>query len=81
MKIVSNIIGIIGVVLMLAAFFLSQRGTITIRDPRYLWMNLTGAVAVIFSLFWAWNLPAFLIESAWAVISAYGIITSKQKNL
>jgi hypothetical protein len=73
-----NLVGITGVLLMLAAYFLSQRGALTVHDARYLWLNLLGAVAVVFSLFREWNLPAFLIESAWAAISAYSLIRRKQ---
>ena len=64
---------------MLAAYFMSQKGTLTIQDSRYLWMNLLGAFGVLFSLIWAWNLPAFLIESAWAAISGYSIMKQRRK--
>lgn len=75
----ANIIGTMGVISMLAAYFFSQRGTMTIQDPVYLWMNCLGALGVLFSLFWAWNFPAFLIETAWAAISAWGLIKLRQK--
>ena len=77
MEIIANIIGIAGVIAMLLAYFLSQRGKMSINDANYLWLNFLGAVAVVFSLFWTWNLPSFLIESAWAAISLHSIIKKK----
>lgn len=74
---VSNVTGIAGVVSMLAAYILLQRGAVMALDRRYLWMNCLGAVAVMFSLLWAWNLPSFLVETAWAGISAYSLLRSK----
>lgn len=75
----TNFIGIIGVLLMLASFFMSQQGTLTVNEPRYLWMNFIGAFFVVISLFCEWNLPSFFIETAWAAISGYGIIKLRQK--
>jgi len=75
-----NTIGTFGVLLMLAAYGLLQRGKLHMHDLRYLWMNLSGALLVLVSLYQAWNLPAFLIESAWAAISAYSILTVKKKT-
>lgn len=75
-----NSVGTIGVLLILVAYYLSQRGTMTIRDPGYLWMNFIGALGIVFSLFWNWNLPAFLMESAWAGISMWGLVKLRQKK-
>jgi hypothetical protein len=74
-----NIIGIVGMLLFLAAYYLLQQDALSAHDPRYLWMNFTGSIAVLASLLWAWNLPSFLLESAWAIISAYGLIRLRRK--
>ena len=68
-----------GVISMLVAYFLSQSGALSIRSPKYLWMNMLGALGVVFSLHWDWNFPAFLIESAWAAVSGYGILKSRKR--
>lgn len=75
----ADLIGIAGVTAMLVAYYMSLRGLIDVNDPRYLWMNLLGSLAVVFSLLWAWNLPAFLIDSTWAAISAYSILRLRRK--
>jgi len=43
-------------------------------------MNLFGALAVLVSLIGKFNLPVFVLESAWSVISAYGIWQSAQRR-
>ena len=76
----ANLVGTGGVLSLLVAYFMAQRGTLTVNDIRYLWMNLGGAIAILFSLIWEWNFPAFLIEAAWAGISAYSIMKLKQNK-
>jgi len=73
-----NTIGLVGVAMMLAAFFSLQVGKITPQAPFYLWCNLIGALAVIVSLCRFWNLSSFVIECFWAAISLWGIIKRKR---
>lgn len=75
-----NSIGMMGMALFLVAYFLLQRETFTSHDPRYLWMNFAGSIAVILSLIRFWNFPVFLLESAWAVISAQGLIKAMRNK-
>ena len=74
MGIFADIVGNIGVVCFLLAYFLLQRGTILHNHLSYLLLNLVGALLLIFSLLINWNLSAFLLEVAWAFISIWGII-------
>ncbi len=73
MELFANIVGNIGVVCFLGAFLLLQKGKITHTGGIYLGLNLAGALLVLFSLTVHWNLPAFVLEAAWAIISMYGI--------
>jgi len=70
-----DIIGLLGVCCFLYAYFLLQTSRTTPTSPFYLYLNLGGAVMVMISLLFKWNLPAFLLEAAWAMISMYGIFT------
>lgn len=72
-----NIVGIAGVLSMLTAYYWLQQGKVTSHQPLYLWMNFTGGLAVLFSLFLHWNLPAFLMELAWVLISAHSLFWRK----
>lgn len=74
MRDASNEVGIIGVILVLVAYFLLQWGKLRSDGFLYSFINLIGAVGIIYSLFFEWNLSAFVIESVWILISLYGII-------
>jgi hypothetical protein len=66
--------GYIGVVLVLLAYLLLQARALPGHGLVYQLMNLFGALGVMLSLmFGSFNLPAFLMELAWLLISLYGI--------
>jgi hypothetical protein len=69
----AEIVGNIGVLLFLASYFLLQKEKVTHSSLSYLGMNLLGAILLVYSLLFHWNLPAFLLEASWALISIYGI--------
>ncbi|HZP66578.1 MAG TPA: hypothetical protein VFB32_09735 [Rudaea sp.] len=70
--------GLIGMVLMLLAYFLLQAGKIRGDKVPYPLMNALGAAGVLVSLFHAFNLSAFLLELAWLAISIYGIARARK---
>nr|VFJ74703.1 MAG: hypothetical protein BECKFM1743A_GA0114220_107932 [Candidatus Kentron sp. FM]VFJ75025.1 MAG: hypothetical protein BECKFM1743C_GA0114222_108202 [Candidatus Kentron sp. FM]VFK21934.1 MAG: hypothetical protein BECKFM1743B_GA0114221_108271 [Candidatus Kentron sp. FM] len=72
-NIIPDTIGVVGVVLMLAAYFLLQVGKIASVSFSYSFLNLIAASMILFSLFFDWNLPSVIIEGCWVLISAYGI--------
>ncbi len=69
----SNVLGMLGDFLILLGFFLLQLDKVEAHHLKYLLMNLFGALLILFSLFYAWNLPSVIIESAWILISLFGI--------
>jgi hypothetical protein len=73
MDILFTILGNIGVICFLAAFFLLQKERLKHDDYAYLLLNAAGAALLIASLLWEWNLSAFMLECAWLAISLYGI--------
>ena len=78
--IIFNTIGMIGVIMMLLAYFLLQKGIFSDHNNNYLLLNLIGAIMSIISLCWAWNLSAFIIECIWSAISIYGLIKNNLKS-
>ena len=76
METLANIGGIIGVVLMVVAYFLISTEKVNGRSPLFHSLNLVGASLVLVSLLFDWNLPAFLIEVVWVSISSFGLIRS-----
>jgi hypothetical protein len=82
LDIIFNITGIIGVSLILLAYFLLQIEKVRSDNIIYPVLNLVGASLLLISLFRFWNLPSVIIEFFWILISIYGIykIIKKPKN-
>ena len=71
--------GYFGVVLVLLAYLLLQSRALRGDGLVYQLMNLFGALGVMLSLtFGSFNLPAFLMELAWLLISLYGIVRGQR---
>ncbi|MDD3516926.1 MAG: permease [Chromatiales bacterium] len=70
---IADFIGNIGVAMVIAAYFLLQLGRWRAHDLSYLVCNLTGAALVLFSLAYAFNLSAAIIQLFWIGISLFGI--------
>ena len=66
--------GNVGVALMVIGYLLLQAEKLRSTDLRYSLMNAVGALLVVISLFYSFNLSAFLVESFWLLISVYGLI-------
>ena len=66
--------GLLGVIVLLLAFFLLQAGKLHGNGFVYQLLNALGAGAVLISLFYAFNLSAFLMELAWLAVSIYGMV-------
>ena len=69
-------IGMLGTLMVLAAFFLLQAGRLSGTGFVYQVLNLLGAGGVLVSLLGKFNLPVFFLELAWMLISGYGIARS-----
>lgn len=66
--------GLIGAFLFLAAYAGAQTGHLDPQRPPALLMNLAGAVLVLASMLEAFNLASFVLETAWGLIAAYGLV-------
>jgi hypothetical protein len=69
-----NGLGIIGVFLVLFAYYMLHLGKMAAKSFNYPFLNLCGSLLILISLFYSWNFPAFIIQTAWAVISMYGLL-------
>jgi hypothetical protein len=66
--------GLVGVALILAAYAAAQLRLLDpLRAPALL-MNLAGASLVLVSLIDRFNLAAFVMEAAWALVALYGLL-------
>lgn len=68
-----DLVGNVGVLLMVIAYLLLQLEKLSSSATSYLLLNAVGAVMVIISLMFRFNLSAFLMEVFWLLISLYGL--------
>ena len=72
-----DIAGLIGVVLIIVAYLLLQLGKLPSTAPSYSLLNAVGAFLVMASLWFDFNLSAFLMEAFWFLISLFGLLRPK----
>jgi hypothetical protein len=68
-----DLIGNVGVLLMVVAYLLLQLERLSGSAISYLLLNALGAILVMISLAFRFNLSAFLMEAFWLLISLYGL--------
>jgi hypothetical protein len=68
-----DIVGVIGTAVLIAAYFCNQQRWLRSDDWRFPAANLVGALLILVSLWFEWNLPSVVIEFFWIAISLYGI--------
>jgi hypothetical protein len=68
-----DLLGNIGVILVLGAYLLLQLGRLRPEQLVFSFANGLGAALILVSLSVDFNMSAFIIEAAWLVISVAGI--------
>ncbi|ANY80265.1 cyclic nucleotide-binding protein [Microvirga ossetica] len=77
---VPDLVGLIGVAAYLSAYGLLQLGALKVEDSRYALLNALGAILILYSLLFDFNLASFVTQSAWLVLTAIGYIRSHVKR-
>jgi len=76
-------VGILGSVLIVGSYLLIQLGRLKITDLNYSLANSLGAVFLIVSLVYEFNLGAMVVECFWLLISLIGLckfVLSRKKT-
>ncbi len=68
-----DVVGTIGVALILIAYVLLQIGRLRSDAAMYSLLNAVGAILILVSLAYEFNFAAFLMEFAWLLVSLYGL--------
>jgi hypothetical protein len=78
-----DLAGFIGVLLIVIAYLLLQLDKLPSSSPSYSLLNAVGALLIIVSLIFKFNLSAFMVEAFWFLISLLGLWRSlvARKNL
>ncbi len=73
-----DLVGNVGVALILGTYFALQIGRLDARRPAYSVLNALGAGAISISLLFDFNLSAFVVEAAWVAVSLFGLWRAKR---
>ena len=68
-----DLAGFIGVLLIVIAYLLLQLDKLPSSSPSYSLLNAVGALLIIVSLIFKFNLSAFIVEVFWFLISLLGL--------
>ncbi|HYH17847.1 MAG TPA: hypothetical protein VD995_04445 [Azospirillum sp.] len=77
---VADFVGLIGVAAYLSAYGLLQLGKLKVEDSRYALLNGAGALAILYSLAFDFNMPSFITQSAWLLFTIIGYARSRSKR-
>ncbi|CAM4211427.1 hypothetical protein PSBY109024_16045 [Pseudoalteromonas byunsanensis] len=69
-----DVIGMSGTGLVVGAFFMLQLGKAAPESLTYNLMNLSGAILLLISLCYNFNLASFVIELFWIAASIIGLV-------
>lgn len=72
-----DVVGMLGTSLVVGAFFQLQLGKLEATGLGYNLMNMVGAILLMISLSYHFNLASFVIEIFWIVASAIGLYRYK----
>ena len=76
---VADIVGLIGSALFIGAFAYANIAT-TLNKVWFNLANLAGAILLLISLLVTFNLAAFVLEAAWALIALFGIAAALRER-
>ena len=68
-----DVVGFVGVGLVVSAYFLSQIGRMDVTRPAFPSLNLIGSALILISLYFVPNKASIAIEGFWLIISAIGL--------
>lgn len=80
MSLFADVIGMLGTMLVVGAFFLLQLDRVNPKGLVYNLTNLTGAILLLISLCINFNLASFVIELFWIGASLVGIYKYIQRR-
>lgn len=71
---VPDLLGVVGVLLILVAYAGATTNRLDPTRAPALLLNLTGALLILLSLYFDFNLSAVLMEGAWALVAIIGLV-------
>lgn len=73
----TDAVGAVGVAVLVVSYLLLQNGRLSGESVPYYALNAAGSGLVLFSLFFDFNVSAFVVEAFWLAISLRGMWTRR----
>jgi O-antigen ligase len=83
MEIFMSLLGVFGTFCIVSMYFAIQIEKISVNNPVYSWINLIGALFLLISISYDFDigdLGGVLIEAIWIVVSIFGLIKFYNKE-
>lgn len=80
MEIFSEILGWLGMIIILLAYFLVSTKRLSPTSKKYQLLNLIGAIGVGFNVFYQGAWPTFVLQIAWGLIAFFAIMRNLKKK-
>ena len=80
MKFTIDLIGWLGCLAVLAAYFLNSSGRLHARSSIYQGLNFGGAVFLIFNTYYYGAFPSMFVNVVWCFIAIYAVTRDKNKS-
>lgn len=80
MELIVDILGYIGMVVLLASFGLISMNKITANHASYQWMNLIGSIFLMINTYYYGALPSALLNLVWLFIALVYLIKIYQRT-
>ena len=77
----NDIIGLIGVALILVAYFLNTEALIPVNGKLFYVMNMIGAVLACYASWLISYWPFVILEGTWTLVSIYGLMRTMKIKL
>ena len=73
MKVLVEVVGWVGAIMMLSAYVLLTLGRLKSRSPVYHWLNIVSGAGLIVNSSWNGAYPSVCINVVWLIIGLYGV--------
>lgn len=74
MRLLDQLVSLIGAALILGAYFALQRGWLPREGRAYNALNFAGSALLTYAAVRSWNIGFIILEGAWALLSLPGTI-------
>jgi hypothetical protein len=73
MKVLVEVVGWVGAIMMLSAYVLLTLGRLKSQSPWYHWLNIVSGAGLIVNSGWNGAYPSVCINVVWLIIGLYGV--------